>query len=58
MEITNTNDQQYFLLIDSSASELSINFEHIEQLVYVPATKSIRLVYFTPQKSFVGVIAK
>jgi hypothetical protein len=47
LEITEVKGQHY-LLIDSAKSELNILFEHIDQMVYVETSQSIKLIYFVP----------
>jgi hypothetical protein len=42
------------LLIDNSNTELSINFEHIEQFAFIPQTKSLKLIYYMPNFNFFG----
>lgn len=59
MEIVNelnpdTLEEKYFIKLDSAVSELVISFEHVEQMLYVPEARCIRLVYFIPDKNLLN----
>ena len=41
-------------MIDNDNTELSVNFEHIEQLTFISQTKSLKLIYYMPKYNFFG----
>ena len=54
LTIADQTPHQYFLLIDSKSSEISINCENIESFVMKDDFVGLQIIYFLPQKDWLG----